>query len=187
MMQTTPLQPARKVPAGRYLIDPAHTTVAFTARKLGLFSVHGRFSDVSGCIDIAADPQQSQVNVRVAAASLQTRIGQRDAHLTSPAFLDAAAYPTLRFRSTSLQPAGDHWRLTGDLTLHGVTRPVTLDVQPLGRSPDDGRLRLTATALLRRSEFGVSRWRLVVGEVVTVVIQAEATPSLPHHDATKAL
>jgi polyisoprenoid-binding protein YceI len=185
MMQTTPLQPARKVPAGRYLLDPAHTTVGFTARKLGLLTVHGRFSDVSGCIDIAADPQQSQVNVRVTADSLQTRIGQRDAHLTSPSFLDAAAYPTLRFRSISLQPAGDHWRLTGDLTVHGVTRPVTLEVQPLGLTPE-GRLRLTATTLVRRSEFGVSHWRLVVSEVVTVVIQAEATPSLPHHDATKA-
>jgi polyisoprenoid-binding protein YceI len=186
MMQSTSLQPARKVPAGRYLIDPAHTTVGFTARKLGLVSVRGRFLDMSGCIDLAADLRESQVNVRVAAASLQTRIGQRDAHLTSPAFLDTAAYPTLRFRSTSLQPAGYHWRLTGDLTVHGVTRPVTLDVQPPGLWPDDGRLRLTATTLLRRSEFGVSRWRLVVGDLVTVVIQAEATPSQPSHDGTNA-
>jgi polyisoprenoid-binding protein YceI len=186
MVQTTALEAARKVPAGRYLIDPAQTTVGFTARTLELFSVRGRFSDVSGCIDIAADPQQSQVNVCVAAGSLQTRIAQRDAHLTSPTFLDAAAYPTLRFRSTSLQPAGYHWRLTGDLTVHGVTRLVTLDIQLLGRSPEDGRLRLTAAALLRRSEFGMSRWRLVVGDVITVVIQAEATPSLPDHDGTKA-
>jgi polyisoprenoid-binding protein YceI len=186
MVQTTPLQSTRSIPAGRYLIDPAPTTVEFTARTLGLFSVRGRFLDVSGTIDLAADPRQSQVNVRIAAGSLQTRIGQRDAHLTSPAFLDAAAHPTLRFRSTSLQPAGYHWRLTGDLTVHGVTRPVTLDIQPLSPSPDDGRLRLTATALLRRSEFGVARWRLVISDAVTVVIQAEATPSLPHHDGTKA-
>jgi polyisoprenoid-binding protein YceI len=186
MVQTTPVQPARRIPAGRYLLDPAHTTLGFTARTLGLFSVQGRFLDVSGCIVIAADPRQSQVNVRVAADSLRTRIGQRDAHLTSPAFLDAAAHPTLRFRSTNLQPAGYHWRLTGDLTLRGVTRPLTLDVQPLGLSPDDGRLRLTATALLRRSEFGLSRWRLVIGDTVTVVIQAQATPSLPNHDRTKA-
>jgi polyisoprenoid-binding protein YceI len=186
MVQTTPLPPTRRILTGRYLLDPAHTTVGFSARTLGLFSVRGRFLDVSGCIDVAVDPQQSQVNVRVAAGSLQTRIGQRDAHLTGPSFLDAAAYPTLRFRSTSLQPAGYHWRLTGDLTVHGVTRPVTLDFQPLGRSPDDGRLRLTAAALLRRSEFGVSRWRPVIGDTVTVVIHVEATPSLLNNDGTKA-
>ena len=186
MMQTTPLQSIRSIPAGRYLIDPAPTTVAFTARTLGLFSVRGRFLDVSGTIDLAADPQQSQVNMRVATGSLRTRIGQRDAHLTGPAFLDAAAHPTLRFRSTSLQPAGYHWRLTGDLTVHGVTRPVTLEVQPLGLMPE-GRLCLTATVLLRRSEFGVSRWRLVIGDTVTVVIQAEATPFMPDNDGSQVL
>lgn len=186
MVQTTPLQSIRSsIPAGRYLIDPAPTTVEFTARMLGLFGVRGRFLDVSGTVDLAADPWQSQVNVRVAAGSLQTRIGQRDAHLTSSAFLDAAAHPTLRFRSTSLEPAGYHWRLTGDLTVHGVTRPVTLDIQPHSPPPDDGRLRLTATALLRRSEFGVARWRLVISDAVTVIVHAEATPFMPDNDGSQ--
>ncbi len=146
MSRPTPLEPIGLwPPVGRYHLDPERTTVGFTARTLG-FPVRGRFSSVAGWVEIGEHPRRSQVTVRVGAASLQTGNAWRDAHLTGAHFLDAAAHPVLRFQSTGLQPAGeDRWTIGGDLTIRGVTSPVTLKACCLGWSSEGQRLRLAAT------------------------------------------
>ena len=162
-------------PAGRYLLNPERTMVGFTARALG-FPVRGRFSSVAGSIDIAEDPGQSQVTARVGAASLQTGSARRDAHITGADFLDAAAHPVLRFQSTRLQPAGeDQWAVVGDLTIRGVTSPVTLEARCHGWSSGGQRLRVAATTTLDRADFGVRGYRPLIANTVVVTIQAEVT------------
>lgn len=171
-------------PAGRYLLDAKHTTIGFTAWTLGI-PVRGRFTEVTGSVDIAEDQGRSQVTARVGARSLQSGSFRRDAHLMSAAFLDVAVHPVLRFRSTGFEPSGDGWAITGDLTVHGVTRPVAFDARCLGWSPVSRRLRLVATTRLNRSEFGVRGHRLLVADAVAVAIRTEAAPAIAREEAPR--
>lgn len=183
MRQSTPSRPVGSLPpAGRYLLDAKHTTVGFTAWTLG-FPVRGRFTEVTGSVDIAQDPQRSQVTARVGARSLQSGSSRRDAHLMSSDFLDVAVHPVLRFRSTGFEASGDGWAMTGDLTIHGVTRPVAFDARCLDWSLVSRRLLLDATTRLNRSEFGVRSYRLLVADAVVVAIRAEAAPVIPAQEA----
>jgi len=162
-------------PAGRYLLDSERTTVGFTARALG-FPVRGRFSSVVGSIDIAEDPRQSQVTARVGTASVQTGNAWRDTHITGADFLDAADHPVLRFQSTRLHPADQgRWTIAGNLTIRGVTSPVTFEARCLGWSSGGQRLRVAATTTLDRADFGVRGYRLLIADAVVVTIQAEVT------------
>jgi polyisoprenoid-binding protein YceI len=176
MRHPIPFDPTGLRPlAGRYLLDPAHTTVRFTAKALGL-PVRGRFSSVSGAIDIAEDPRESRVIARVGATSLQTGNARRDAHLAGAQFLDAAVHPVLRFHSTDVQPADqDQWTVAGNLTVRGVTSPITLQARCSGWS-SGGRLCLTATTVLDRTAFGIRGYRPLIADTVVVAIHAEAAP-----------
>ena len=133
---TTPLAPSTRpyqgtvVPtAGVYDLDQAHTTVEFVARHLMITKVRGRFATFSGSVNVAEVPEESSVEVTIDAASIQTSQEQRDAHLRSADFFDAEKYPTLSFKSTAVALDGDNWKVTGDLTVRDVTRPVVLDVE----------------------------------------------------------
>src|SRR5215211_1320687 len=111
-----------------WTIDPAHSTVEFVAKHMMITTVKGRFAEFEGTI--VADEEHladSSVEVTMKAASLDTRSEQRDAHLR-PDFLDVETYPEVTFRSTGLSGTKDEFQLTGDLTIRGVTRPITLDV-----------------------------------------------------------
>ena len=142
-------------------IDPAHTNVEFSVRHLMITTVRGRFADVSGTVTSdAADPAKGSVDITIGTASIDTREPQRDAHLKSPDFFDVEKFPTLTFRSTAVREWDeDGLTLVGDLTIHGVTREVALDVKNEGRTRDPWggeRTGFTATTKIKRSEFGLT-------------------------------
>ncbi|MFJ9543141.1 YceI family protein [Streptomyces sp. NPDC101225] len=148
-------------PPGTWTIDPAHSSVGAVARHLGISSVHGRFTDFAGRIEIAPDEvEKSRVEAVVRATTIDTGNGMRDGHLRSPDFLDTERYPEITYRSTGLTAAGaDRWTVHGELTLHGVVRPVDLDLAYLGTGPDPWggtRAAFRATTELRREDFAMN-------------------------------
>jgi polyisoprenoid-binding protein YceI len=156
-----------------WTIDPAHSSVEFAVRHLMITTVRGRFTGVKGTVTLdEADPAKSAVEVVIDAASIDTREPQRDTHLRSADFFDVEKFPTLTFRSTKLDGGlGEPFTLAGDLTIHGVTRPVVLDVDPEGRIKDAwGGIRsgFTATTKIKRSEFGLTWNQLLEAGGVTV-------------------
>lgn len=164
---------AERTGSTTWTIDPAHSSVEFAVRHLMITTVRGRFTGVKGTlVTDDRDPSKSAVDVVIDAATIDTREPQRDAHLRSADFFDVETFPTLTFRSTGLEGApGDSFRLAGDLTIHGVTRPVVLDVQSEGRVKDAwGGLRagFTAATKIRRSEFGLTWNQLLEAGGVTV-------------------
>ena len=112
--------------AGTWTVDPTHTAIEFQVKHLMIAKVKGRFADFEGALTIADDPTRSTVDLRIRAASIDTRTQQRDDHLRSPDFFGADKYPELSFTSTAVEHAdGDDWKIRGDLTIHGVTGLVT--------------------------------------------------------------
>jgi polyisoprenoid-binding protein YceI len=172
------------VPAvGTWVIEPDASDVVFRVRHLGLAKVRGRFDDFAGAIDIAEDPEASSVSVDIAAASVNTHLPARDEHLRSQDFLDVERYPRLTFRSTSVVRTGLRWDVGGDLTLHGVARPVTLAVDFLGAHTDADerdRAMFSATTTLDREDFDLT-WNqaleaggVVIGRTITIELEIEA-------------
>ena len=172
--------------AGTYALDPAHSTVGFRIRHMGLAFVEGEFDGFEGQIQFdPADIAATTVTATVQTASVDTDVDARDAHLRTADFFDVETYPTMTFRSTAVQPTGPTtFRLTGDLTLHGVTRPVTLDVTAAGPITDPRagqRAGFHATGEIDRRDFGMTWGQSLpggvpaVGHLVTLVLDAEAT------------
>src|SRR5439155_16938791 len=116
---------------GTWVLDPAHSEVGFAVRHLMISTVKGRFADVKGTVEFSTTGEP-KVDVTIGTASIDTRAEQRDAHLRSPDFFDVEKYPDIRFVSTKAVRADDGWKLTGDLTMHGVTKSVTLEVSEEG-------------------------------------------------------
>ncbi|GLW09766.1 hypothetical protein Misp01_48950 [Microtetraspora sp. NBRC 13810] len=156
-------------PPGVWTVDPAHSKVAATAQHLGLSSVQGRFSEFAGRIDVAATAEASGVVAEIAAASIDTGNGMRDDHLRSADFLDVERHPAITFRSTGLTATGpDRWKLHGELTMAGHTRPVDLDLSYLGTSPDPwGGLRAAFRAVteLRREDYAMNYNQVVAAGI----------------------
>ena len=128
--------------ADTWQIDPAHTNVEFTVRHMMISNVKGQFQKTAGTITANGnDAASAQIDATIDASSVDTRVERRDMHLKSPDFLDVAKYPTITFKSTKVEADGPNkWKVTGDLTLHGVTKPVVLDVESSGRADfDDGQ------------------------------------------------
>jgi polyisoprenoid-binding protein YceI len=159
--------------AATYSIDPAHTTIGFKVKHLMISNVKGVFEKFKGTVNIdEKDITRSKVDVSIEMASVNTNIVKRDDHLRSPDFFDVARFPTMTFVSTRVEKAGaDALKVTGDLTIKGVTRKVILNVEgPTGeiKSPQgDVKRGASATATVNRQDFGVS-WskRLDGGGVV---------------------
>ncbi|MEU6404076.1 YceI family protein [Streptomyces sp. NPDC046985] len=148
-------------PPGPWTIDPAHSSVAAVAQHLGISSVHGRFTDFAGVVEIAPDEvAKSRVDAVIRAASIDTGNAMRDGHLKSPDFLDVERYPEIVYRSTGIGVAGpDRWTVSGELTMHGMVRPVDLDLAYLGTGADPWggtRAAFRATAELRREDFAMN-------------------------------
>ena len=171
--------------AGEYQIDTAHSTVEFVAKHLMVTKVRGRFAGFSGTVTIAEAPEESHVEVTIDAASVSTGNPDRDAHLRSGDFFDVEQFPTLAFRSTSVEHAGgDAWKVAGDLTLHGVTKPVVLDVEFSGASPTPWGTRaigFAASTEVDREEWGLT-WNaaletggVVVSKKVRLELEVEAS------------
>jgi polyisoprenoid-binding protein YceI len=146
--------------AENWNFDTVHSSVNFWVRHLMVSKVHGRFTKWSGSFvfDEKA-PGSSRVEVEIDASSIDTREPQRDTHLRSADFFEVEKYPTLKFVSTKVEPTGDDtFKLTGDLTMHGVTKPVTLDVEYAGRTkhPQMGeRVGFSARGVVSRKEWGL--------------------------------
>ena len=166
-------------------IDPAHSAAHFSVRHLMISNVRGEFSKLSGTVVIdPADVTKSTVEVGLEVASINTREPQRDEHLRSADFLDAANHPAITFRSQRITAAGpNHFKLTGDLTIRGVTKEVTFDVDgptPPVKDPwGNVRAGITATEKINRQDFGLV-WNaliegggVLVGDEVSITIEAE--------------
>jgi polyisoprenoid-binding protein YceI len=174
------------VHADTWQIDPAHTNVEFTVRHLMISNVKGQFEKTTGTIN--SDPANlasSSIDASIDASSINTRVDMRDGHLKSPDFLDVAKYPTITFKSTKVEADGPgKWKVTGDLTLHGVTKPVVLAVEATGTPIKDpmGKTRAGASASTKidRRDFGLI-WNkaleaggVVVGDEIAISIDLEA-------------
>jgi polyisoprenoid-binding protein YceI len=148
-----------KVTTG-WKIDTAHSTVEFAVKHMMFTTVKGRFTDVSGTVEFdETDPSDGRADITIGAGSIDTRDAQRDAHLKSADFFDVETYPTLRFVGTDVEGTPQHFTLSGDLTIHGVTRPIALDVRFEGKGKDPWggeRYGYTATAQLNRKDFGLT-------------------------------
>src|SRR5262245_16730302 len=167
-----------------WIIDPVHTNVEFAVRHLMIATVKGRFGDVKGTVDLdLANPALAKVDVTIAAGSIDTRNADRDAHLRSTDFFDAATFPELRYvsRKVDVLPDGT-FRVIGDLTIRGVTREVPLiaTLEGTGQDPWGGyRAGFSATGKLNRSDYGLLWNRVMeaggvaVGEEVKLIIEAE--------------
>lgn len=169
---------------GTYVIDPAHTQLGFAVRHMAVSRVRGRLSKFEGTLELAEDPVDSKASVTIDATSVDTRDESRDNHLRTNDFFDVANHPTWTFSSTSITPvAPTEWKLTGDLTIRGTTRPVTLDVTLEGVVKDpygNHRVGFSASTSINRDDFGVSfgavmeAGGLVVAKKVDIEIELEA-------------
>jgi polyisoprenoid-binding protein YceI len=166
-------------------VDAAHSSVSFSVRHMVISKVRGHFSKWTAKLDYdTASPTAASVEVEIDAASIDTGVGDRDAHLKSPDFLDTAHFPTLTYKSKSVTAAGsDKLHVVGDLTLHGVTKEVVLEVEVGGQGKDPwGNVRtgFTARASLNRKEFGLA-WNqaletggVLVSEKIDLEIELQA-------------
>jgi polyisoprenoid-binding protein YceI len=171
--------------ADTWHIDPAHTNVEFTVRHMMISNIKGQFQKTSGTITVDGnDPTSAKIDAAIDASSIDTRVEKRDADLKSPNFLDVAKYPTITFKSTKVEADGPNkWKVTGDLTLHGVTKPVVLEVESSGppiKVMGNTRAGASATTKIKRSDFGLT-WNKVlesggvmVGDDVAISIDVEA-------------
>jgi len=163
-----------------YTLDPAHTQVAFSIDRFGFNRVLGRFDDVTGEMVLdEANPANSSVRATIQVGSVDSGNDTRDEHLREPRWLGAAAHPTMEFRSTAVQLTGERTaEVTGDLTLMGQTHPVTLNVtlNNLGPAPNNQRRMagFSATGSLNRSAFGSTTGANVIGDSVSIQIEALA-------------
>jgi len=167
--------------ADKYDIDPNHTQVQFTYSHMGFSNITGRFDEVKGdFLFDAADPTKSSVSITIPVASISTGVAKLDEHLLKADFFDATRFPTATFKSTAVTAAGEgKLAVAGDLTIHGVTRPVVLDVtingigeHPMRKVPAAG---FDASARIKRSDFGVGAYVPTVGDEVTLTITVAAT------------
>jgi polyisoprenoid-binding protein YceI len=190
-MNATATASSQTTPSTSWQLDPAHSAAHFSVRHLMISNVQGEFTKLTGSAQInPADPAKSTVEVTIQAGSLNTREPQRDEHLRSPDFFDVANFPTLTFRSKRVEPLeAETFKVTGDLTIRGVTKQVTFDVEGPTPSVKDpwGNIRagVTASAKVNRKDFGLV-WNalteaggVVVGDEVKITIDAELIQVAP--------
>ena len=166
----------------RWTIDPSHSTAEFTVRHLMITNVKGRFGKLEGTVTFdPAKPELSAIEAKIDAASIDTRDEKRDAHLRSADFFDVEHHPQLTFRSKKVTKDGDDFKVVGDLTMHGVTKEVTLEVEaPSAPTKDpwgNTRIGTSATAKIHRKDWGLN-WNaaleaggVLVGEQVKISLE----------------
>jgi polyisoprenoid-binding protein YceI len=164
---------------GTWTIDPIHSDVSFVVRHLGVSKVRGQFNTFTGEIVTAEDPLNSQVKATIEAASFHTRQEQRDNHVKSPDFLHVEEYPELTFTSTGVRHDGEQFLLDGDLTVRGVTKAVTLnlEINGFGEAPDGAPLvGISASTEISRKDFGVHGGAAgaMVSDKIQILLEVEA-------------
>src|SRR5438067_12762374 len=174
-------------------IDPTHSHVSFAIHVMSVSTTRGRFNVLRGRLHIDEQhPANSWVDAQVQATSIDTRNKLRDAHLRSAAFFDVKKYSTITFTSSHIEHVGgQNYRVTGDLTLHGVTRPITFDVHYRGQSPMKGaRTGLSTKATINRHDFSLGQGatvRFAASSMVTIEIVLEAVQQAVEGHDTNAL
>src|SRR5271166_7186661 len=165
--------------AKTWKIDPNHSAAQFSVRHMGISTVRGAFTKVSGTVTYdPADPSKTSIDVSIDASSVDTRVEMRDNDLRSPNFFDVAKYPTLTFKSKRVEAAGPgKLKVTGDLTIHGVTKEIVLDVDgpsaPVTDAKGNSHMGASASTKINRKDFGVSGNPNAVGDEITITIDAE--------------
>lgn len=171
--------------AGTWQIDPAHTSVEFVGRHLMVTKVRGSFSEVAGTIEVGEDVTASSVSVTIGVGSVSTGAADRDGHLVSPEFFDAATFPEMTFVSTGVRPNGDAWLLDGELTIKDITKPVVLDFEFLGLVDDpwgNAKAAFSASTEVVREDWGLN-WNValesggvLVSKKITIELEIQASP-----------
>ncbi|MEE1739189.1 YceI family protein [Streptomyces sp. BE147] len=165
-------QPPQLPDPGEWEVEPSHSQIGFTARHIGMARIHGRFNNFAGAVRIADRMEDSAMHVVIDAASIDTNVQMRDDHLRSSDFLDVGRFPTLEFYSDRfVHRGGSRWGVTGALTLHGVSRTVTLDTQYLGVGNGlEGEVRAAcrATTELHREDFTLT-WQTMLARGIAAV------------------
>ena len=180
-----------EIPAGTWDIDPAHTTVGFTVRHMMVSKVRGRFGSVSGVVTTTPELSGSHVEASVDMTSVDTGDANRDQHLRTSDFFDIEQFPSMDFTSSALKVlsgSGSDYELTGDLTIRGVTKPVTLnlDFGGVGQDPWGGtRIGLEAKGTINRKDFGLEynsaleAGGVLIGDKVSIELDVEAVLQAP--------
>jgi polyisoprenoid-binding protein YceI len=165
-------------------IDPAHSGAEFKVKHMMIANVRGKFSGLSGVLHrVEADHTQSTLDISIDVSTVNTQDAQRDGHLKSADFFDVEKFPAMTFKSTHIEKTGDGFAVTGDLTIHGVTRPVVVTVEEVSEPAKDPwgntRIGLTATAKINRKDFGLT-WNatleaggVLVGEDVAITLDVQ--------------
>ena len=167
--------------ADTWKIDGNHSAAQFSVRHMGISTVRGAFTKMSGTVEYdAGNVEKSMIDVTIDAASVDTRVEARDKDLKSDHYFDVEKYPTLTFKSTKIEPAGaGKLKATGDLTLHGVTKPVVLNVEGITEPMKDQRGTLhmgaSASTTIDRTQFGMTTGTAMVGSEITISIDVELT------------
>jgi polyisoprenoid-binding protein YceI len=169
--------------AGEWDIDPVHTEIGFVARHMMVSKVRGKFTSYTASLTTADNPLESHAAAEIDLSSITTGNEQRDNHLRSSDFFDVETSPKLTFVSTAIRPAGEDLAVDGELTIRGITKPITLDVEVGGFAPDPYggyRAGFSARGEINRRDFGVN-WNaaiegggVVVSDKITILIEVEA-------------
>jgi polyisoprenoid-binding protein YceI len=156
---STTISPTTAIPTGTWSVDPAHSKVAFAVKHMGIATVRGEFKEFEGTLEIGDEISSAKAYGAVKVQSVDTNEPQRDEHLRSPDFFDTAQYPELSFESTEIEQLDDEeFRITGNLTLHGVTAAVVLHAEVQGTDVDpwgNERVGLEITGQLSRGDYGM--------------------------------
>lgn len=182
----TPAAATLPVPTGTWKVDPVHSSVEFQVKHLGIATVKGQFKEFEGTLEVG--PEGAVAYGTVKTASVDTREPQRDEHLRSADFFEVEKYPEVGFRSTAIRTTGkDEFEIEGDLSIHGVTRPVTLKATLEGYEPEDHqgntRVGLSASAQINRSDFemrfnaALGSGNMVVSDKVKILVDVSAVKS----------
>jgi polyisoprenoid-binding protein YceI len=163
--------------ADTFKLDPVHSFVLFSVQHLGVANTYGRFNDISGTVVFDKDnPSKSSVEVSVPVESLDTNNSIRERSLKSPDFFNAKQFPTITFKSTKVEGNGETLKVSGDITIHGVTKPLTVDFKKGGEGKGvfgewrgGGETRFT----IKRSDFGMNFQQGAVGDEVTIILSLE--------------
>ncbi|WP_201518043.1 YceI family protein [Gulosibacter hominis] len=168
--------------AGTYTIDPTHTEISFSVRHLAISKVRGHFQTFAGTVEIAEQIEDSTASATIDVASINTNQAQRDEHLRTSDFFNVEEFPEMTFKSTGVAVDGGDLTINGDLTLRGVTKPVTLEAEFGGATVDgygNTKVGFEATTKINRQDFGVT-WNaateaggLTLGDVITITIDAQ--------------
>jgi polyisoprenoid-binding protein YceI len=166
---------ALAIPTGRYRLHPELSTVAFTARKFGVFTIRGTMRVEAGTFTVAGPPEHSRLHAVLAADSFKTPMAKRDDHVKGRKLLDVATYPRVEFDSTEIVAGPDGtWEVRGLLAVHGQVAPIMLTVTSSGT--EDALVRVHATAQVDRRVFGVTAMRAAASSLINIVIDAVGTP-----------